>query len=146
MNILDQATLDLATKPKNVPQLLSLARSEYLGPGEGRFMKELTDLFSEIARQVYTSDFVWSSYNKRQWEKFCNLTVGPEGGACMFSLEKKGELPYPLNNTKFRGLGVGVPVGMFPYSLIPGDSSKTKTLHDCITSLGYDTDLISSDW
>ena len=142
MNILDSAALEIATKPKNVPQLLSLARSEHLGPGDGRFMKELAELFAEIGRRVYEGDFVWSSYNKKQWEKFCNLTVGPEGGACMFSLESKGELPYPMNNKKFRGLGLGLPIGMFPYSLMPTLEGKTAALRDCIAALGYDTDLL----
>jgi hypothetical protein len=145
MNVLDSTTLELAPKPKNIPQLLSLARSEHLGSGDGRFMKELTELLAEIGRRVYEGDFVWSSYNKRQWEKFCNLTIGPEGGACMFSLETKGMLPYPMDNTKFRGLGVGIPVGMFPYSLMPANDGKIKALHDCIVALGYETDLITKE-
>jgi hypothetical protein len=144
-NVLDNSTLELATEPKNVPQLLSLARSEHLGPGDGRFMKELTELFGEIGRRVYGGDFVWSSYNKRQWEKFCSLAVGPEGGACMFSMEAKGELPYPLDTTKFRGMGMGLPVGMYPYSMMPTSEGKAKALYECIAALGYDTDLVPKE-
>ena len=145
VTVLDSMTLELAMEPKNIPQLLSLARSEHLGPGDGRFMKRLTEVLTEIARQLYGGSFVWSSYNKRQWEKFCTLAVGPEGGACMISMESKGELPYPLDNTKFRGLGVGLPVGMYPFSLMPSMEGKLKPLRECIASLGFEADLISKE-
>lgn len=127
-------------KPASVPELLSAARSEFLNNEasyDGRFMTKITALLDRVGISVYNSDFKWSEYNKGQWEKFVQCRVGLEGGACMFSFEANGDLPEELDS-RFKGLGLGVPVGMFPYSLwISSTTVAADLLRRVLEQEGY---------
>jgi hypothetical protein len=50
------------------------------------------------------------------------MKIGFEGGACMFSLEENGEPPDSAPSITFKGLGLGTPLGMFPYEIFPASS------------------------
>jgi len=131
--------------PKTLPALFSYARTEYYRSKSfsGVFMREINDLFSHIAHEVYGSVFIWSEYNRGQWAKFVDSRAsGLDGGACMFSCEAEGDCAVH-KGTDFKGLNVGVPTGLFPYSLSL-NSSKVLGLRAAIESFGkYSCDLIS---
>jgi len=120
-HILDNIFLE-RINPKHTTVLLSAARSEYLTTQsyDGRLMTMVSEFFSCIASELYGTTFVWSEYNKEQWTRFVNLCVGIEGGACVFSMENSGILPeLPSLKSDFKGLLLGTPAGMFPYSIEP---------------------------
>lgn len=99
--------------------LLSAARSEYHRTHNlaGPHMATLTALFRDIAEVAYSGAFVWSRYNLGQWEKFvASESASPEGGSCVFSCEPDGDYREAIHNT-FKGLFVGTPTGMYPYSV-----------------------------
>jgi|ERR1035438_434159 hypothetical protein len=128
------------TKPGNPVQLLSAARSEFIrshGNVDGFYMNGVRTLFEHIARNVYNSGFTWSPYNLGQWIKFLGLTVGYEGGACMLSLEREGELPQSSKNSDFKGLGLGTPLGIYPYELFTVTSDFGPQLRAALGSFDY---------
>jgi len=129
--------------PKNIPSLLSVARSEFHKTENysGNFMKEVTDLLSFIAKELYDTNFSWSEYNKGQWCKFvASGASSPEGGACMFSCENGGGYD-PLNN--FKRLFLGLPTGVYPYALeAPEPPKPLATLKSVIIKYGK----YSLDW
>lgn len=105
--------------PGSLASLLSAARSEYLvsGDTEGRFMTATTKLFNDIAAKAYGGCFVWSKYNLAEWKKFvASGAASDEGGSCVFSCETDGDYSSAIHNT-FKGLFLGVPTGMYPYSI-----------------------------
>jgi hypothetical protein len=55
----------------------------------------------------------------------------------MFSLEDSGELPDPIDNTRFKGLGVGKPLGMFPYELFPVIGDYDALIKTTIANFTY---------
>lgn len=109
-------------------------------------MREVASLFNYIAKQVFASKFVWSDYNRGEWQKFVDLrSSGLEGGACMFSFEDHAEF-RDEGPASFQGLGVGVPTGMFPYSLWLNHKDDPPALLSAVASYGpYSLDLISDD-
>jgi hypothetical protein len=127
------------TKPDNLAQLLTAARSEFIrskGSFDGFYMKGVQSLFGHIAPIVYGSIFIWSEYNERQWLKFVDVKVGYEGGACMFSLEGDGNLPESAN-AEFKGLGLGTPLGMYPYEFFTVTSTFGPQLSGALGSFDY---------
>lgn len=119
--ILGKTSLEVLANDRNhsLASLLSAARSEYLNTRgiAGYFMTKLTGLFGEIADQAYGGRFVWSDYNMSQWKKFVACgAASSEGGSCVFSCEEDGGYSDKIHAT-FKGLFVGVPTGMYPYSI-----------------------------
>lgn len=100
-------------------------------------MTELTNLFDQIARKVYGNPFLWSDYNKSQWEKF---TTGGTSwcGSCAFSAEADGEVPQTS------GFGLGGVTGPFPFHLwdLTGHFGS-ESLRAAVAALGkYSLDRI----
>jgi hypothetical protein len=130
--------------PKNVPTLLSVARSEFHKTQNysGTFMKEVTDLFSFIAKELYSTTFSWSDYNSLQWLKFVSSRASSEeGGACMFSCENGGQ--YSSSNN-FKKLFVGLPTGIHAYAIeAPEPPKSLVTLQAALIKYGkYSLDLV----
>jgi hypothetical protein len=123
---------------KTTAQLLSAARREFLNRKayDGPQMLALTLLFDTIAREVHQTRFQWSDYNRAQWDKFVNLRIGSEGGACAFSLESGGD--YKESYDPFKGIFVGVPTGVFPYSIAPLTlASNEEVVAKAVSKAGY---------
>ena len=105
-------------------------------------MKEVTDLLSFIAKELYGTTFFWSEYNKNQWLKFVESRASSaEGGACMFSCENGGG--YVASN--FKRLFVGLPTGVYAYAIeAPTPPETLSTLRSVIIKYGkYSTDILS---
>jgi hypothetical protein len=132
--------------PKSLPALYSAARSEFHRSNDynGEFMLEVTAVLSHIAQQVYGARFFWSEYNKKLWVKFvASHASGPEGGACMFSCEPNGDYTGQAALV-FKGIGLGVPTGQFPYSTWVCNPSDLAKLQAAVVSYSkYSLDLVS---
>jgi hypothetical protein len=117
-------------KIREAEDLFSFARSEYLDTYSynGFFMDKLTDLFNHIANSVYKTNFKWNEYNRRQWESFVNLSIGPEKGMVVFSLEDDGVEP----EANGCGLTVGTPVGIHPYTICFGTEQLTNKIDEAV--------------
>jgi hypothetical protein len=124
---------------KTTAKLLSAARREFLNRKtyDGPQMTALTRLFDAIAQEAYQARFYWGEYNRGQWDRFINLHVGNEGGACAFSFEDDGSCPtQKVEQTK--GMFLGVPVGFFPFQIGPlGLASREEAVVRTITQAGY---------
>jgi hypothetical protein len=105
-------------QPKTTAELLSAARREFINSNryDGPNMIAAASLFDCIAKEVHGTRFIWSEYNREQWNKFVTLN-NSYGGACAFSLEMDGE--YESSREPFKGLFVGGPVGVYPYHIGP---------------------------
>lgn len=128
----------MKTNPTNIPQLLSTARCGFLRSGhDAPEMKELSALFGSIAKHAYMSHFLWSDYNKTEWEKFVTLDNSRKG-ACAFSAETDGECPQD------KGFGVGGPTGPQPYHVwdLTGHTGAER-IREAVRSTGkYTLELI----
>lgn len=138
-NIIDAGRLEFERNriPDRFPMLLSLARSEFLTAGriEGNFMNRLTRTLDAMAKAAHSTRYVWSDYNRKEWKSFCDsVAETPEGGMRVFSLEEDGA--YNGDHAVFKRLFIGVPTGVYPYSLSGMDEASTLRLRDTLDALG----------
>lgn len=105
-------------------------------------MQEVALFFSTVSESIFNSEFVWSDYNQNQWKYFCSIENGPEGGLAVFSFERNGDYPNSSDPYhKLKGLGVGKPLGRFPFSIwCAGESRFTKGFIQKLEYSGYTTD------
>lgn len=134
--------------PKNIPALLSFARSEYYHhkSSKNEYMVELQTVFNEIAHIIFKTKFVWSDYNIGQWEKFVSsVSCNGEGGAIVISMEPDGDYSKEIHDS-FRALFIGVPTGMYPYSMWLSHPKNNPKLLSVIAGFDkYTLDLIADE-